>query len=215
MNKRSFALFTGWSIIIMALVAGFVFGYALPEFSSAKEGMSLQEFIESKQSLYFAMLAGLIFIQVLDLIVSYTFYKFFLQQHRKMAAISGGLRFLYSLIFIFASLFLFKNLTDNTVYDEWILSNIQFFHNIWTFGLIIFGIHILLLGYLMKLYGGIHKILWLLALIAGISYSLVSTLKLLEFEPEFTENLEMILALPMTVGELGLAIWMVVKGGKN
>tara|TARA_R110002096_G_scaffold126532_2_gene273565 strand:+ start:54507 stop:55106 length:600 start_codon:yes stop_codon:yes gene_type:complete len=199
----------------MALVAGFVFGYALPEFSSAKEGMSLQEFIESKQSLYFAMLAGLIFIQVLDLIVSYTFYKFFLQQHRKMAAISGGLRFLYSLIFIFASLFLFKNLTDNTVYDEWILSNIQFFHNIWTFGLIIFGIHILLLGYLMKLYGGIHKILWLLALIAGISYSLVSTLKLLEFEPEFTENLEMILALPMTVGELGLAIWMVVKGGKN
>lgn len=71
------------------------------------------------------------------------------------------------------------------------------------------------LGYLMKLHGGIHKILWLLALIAGISYSLVSTLKLLEFEPEFTENLEMILALPMTVGELGLAIWMVAKGGKN
>lgn len=143
MNKRSFALFTGWSIIIMALVAGFVFGYTLPEFSSAKEGMSLQEFIESKQSLYFSMLAGLIIIQVLDLIVSYTFYKFFLQQHRKIAVISGGLRFLYSLIFIFASLFLFKNLTDNTLYDEWILSNIQFFHNIWTFGLIIFGIHIL------------------------------------------------------------------------
>ena len=36
----------------------------------------------------------------------------------------------------------------------------------------------------------------------------------MDFNPEFTGNLEMILALPMTVGKLGLAIWMIVKGGK-
>jgi hypothetical protein len=151
----------------------------------------------------------------LDVLVSFTFYKFFAHDNRKIAAISGGLRFVYTLIFILGTFFLFRNLTSDAVSDEWILSNFQSFQNIWTFGLIIFGIHIVLLGYLMKRHGRIHDILWVLALIAGCSYSLISSLKLVGFNPEFTGILDMILALPMTIGELALAIWMILKGGKT
>lgn len=215
MNQRLIALITGWAIVIMAIAAGFVFGYALPEFSSIQTGDQIQQQILSNRGFYLAMLAVLIFIQVLDLIVSYTFCKFFLNTHRNIASLSGALRFIYTFIFSCGTLYLIRNLTTDQVADEWMLSNFQSFHNIWTFGLIIFGIHILLLGYLMKLHERIHPILWTLALIAGCSYSLVSGLKLVDFNPELTGNLEMILALPMTVGELGLAIWMIVKGGKS
>lgn len=215
MNKRLIARISGWSILTMAISAGFVFGYALPEFSAPKAGGTFQALIDDRRNLYFALLGGLILIQILDVIVSYAFYKFFVHVHRKIAAIAGGLRFVYTLIFSLGTCFLLRNLTSDTASDEWILSNFQSFQNIWTFGLIIFGIHIFLLGYLMKLHKRIHFILWILALIAGCSYSLVSTLQLMDFDPEFTGSLEIILALPMTVGELALAVWMIAKGGKH
>jgi len=214
MNQRKLALISGWSIVIMAIAAAFVFGYALPEFSTPNSGDTIQASIKKRQGLYLAMLGGLLFILILDAIVSYTFYKFFVKDNRILASISGGLRFIYTLIFSFGTLFLIRNITSDAASDEWISSNFQSFQNTWTFGLIIFGIHILLLGYLMKLHGRIHFTLWVLASIAGCSYSLVSSLKLMGFDPEFTAKLEMILALPMTIGELGLAVWMIVKGGK-
>ena len=67
----------------------------------------------------------------------------------------------------------------------------------------------------MKLHRGIPKFLWWLTLIAGISYVFVHLLKLGSPNAEMTKNLEMILALPMAIGELGLAIWLLIKGGKE
>ena len=159
MNQRSTARITGWTIVIMATVAGFVFGYALPEFSSLQQGDQLQMHVQSNRELYLAMLVGIIFIQTLDVITSFTLFRFFLEDHRTIASVSGGLRFMYTLIFSFGTLFLIRNLTSHTTSDEWILSNIESFYNIWTFGLIIFGIHIVLLGYLTKLHERIHSIL--------------------------------------------------------
>jgi hypothetical protein len=43
----------------------------------------------------------------------------------------------------------------------------------------------------------------------------VHLLKLTLPQSEFTRILEMILALPMAIGELGLALWLIIKGGKN
>lgn len=215
MNQRLIALITGWTIVIMTIVASFVFGYALPEFSSLQDGDSIQQHIQTNKGVYLAMIAALIFIQLLDLVASYTFCKFFLHTQRTIASISGGLRFLYTFIFGLGTLFLIRNLTSDTVSDEWILSNFEYFTNIWTFGLVIFGVHILLLGFLMKLHGQIHALLWIFALIAGCSYCLISSLQLTEFNPEIVHQLEAALAGPKTVGELGLAIWMIVKGGRK
>jgi hypothetical protein len=66
----------------------------------------------------------------------------------------------------------------------------------------------------MKLHQRIPKILWYLALIAGVSYVVVHFLKLTLPQSDIVNNLEMILALPMAIGELGLAVWLIVKGGK-
>lgn len=66
----------------------------------------------------------------------------------------------------------------------------------------------------MKLHPPIPRILWYLTLIAGISYVFVHYLKLTLTQSAIVSNLEMILALPMAIGELGLAVWLIMKGGK-
>jgi len=68
----------------------------------------------------------------------------------------------------------------------------------------------------MKLHKLIPKILWYLTIVAGVSYIFVHLLK--TTSPQLTElnNLiNNILALPMTLGELGLAVWLIIKGGKT
>ena len=58
--------------------------------------------------------------------------------------------------------------------------------------------------------------MWVLTLIAGVSYIIVHFLKVIAPSLEqFTKSLETILILPMAAGKLGLAIWLIIKGGKN
>ena len=48
-----------------------------------------------------------------------------------------------------------------------------------------------------------------------LSYMVTSFLKVVSPDSEFVETLIMILALPMTIGELGLAIWLWIKVEKG
>lgn len=215
MNQRQIAIVTGWSLVLMALIAGFVFGYAMPQFNTPDELESIQEQVIAERGLYIAMVVGAMSILVLDLIVSYTFYKFFMHDHGVISALSGALRFTYTLIFSFSSIYLFKNLDLTQATNEAVLLNFQTFQSIWSAGLVVFGIHILLLGYLAQLHQGVPVFLWVMIIIAGLSYTLVQALKFSHVDAELVDQLEISLALPMTVGELGLAIWLLVRGGKT
>lgn len=214
MNKRRIAVITGWTLILMAIVAGFSVGYAFAEFNLPNQIDSLKENILTNQGLYRNMLIGILIILILDLLVSYTLYEYFKDDNRRISIISGGLRIIYTLIFGIATFYLTKNLNINELTNQTIYTNFQLFQSIWNGGLVIFGFHIILIGILMKLHKRIPRILWYLALIAGVSYVIVHVLKLTSPSSEFVSTLAMILALPMALGELGLAIWLLVKGGK-
>jgi hypothetical protein len=215
MNQRRLAVITGISLLIMAVIAGFSIGYAYTELYKPEQLEFLKDNVLQNMELYRNMLFGLLFILILDLIVSYTLYRFFEDDNKKISFISGTIRVVYTAIFGIATYYLTKNLYANELTNEIINSNFQQFQIIWNSGLVVFGFHIFLIGILMKLHVGIPKFLWWLTLIAGISYVFVHLLKLGSPNAEMTKNLEMILAFPMAIGELGLAIWLLIKGGKE
>ena len=215
MNRRRIAILTGISLILMTVIAGFSFGYAYSEFYKPEQLESFKSNILNNQVLYKIMLIGILLILILDLLVSYTLYKYFVNDNRKVSLASAIIRIIYTLVFGIATFFLTKNLNINEVTNQSINTNFQSFELIWNSGLIIFGFHILLIGVLMNLHRRIPKILWYLTLIAGVSYVFVHILKLTSPNSEFVMNLEIILALPMALGELGLAIWLLIKGGNN
>lgn len=215
MNQRRIAITTGISLVIMAIVAGFSVGYAYAEFYNPKQLEFLKDSIVQNMGLYQSMLIGILIILILDLLVSYTLYKFFEDDNKIMSFISGVIRVVYTVIFGIATYYLAKNLNTSELTSQIANSNFQQFEVIWNGGLVVFGFHILLVSFLMKLHIQIPKILWYLTLIAGVSYVVVHLLKLGSPNSEMVKNLEMILALPMAIGELGLAIWLLIKGGKE
>lgn len=212
MNKRKIALTSGWALIVMAIIAAYSIGFALAEFDPS-QAEDLRDRLQSRAGLYTSMLGGLFAIVLLDILVSFTLYEFFKKDNRTLSAISSLLRVIYTVVFAFAISHLLKN-ADAGLTEASIGENLEAFKNTWYIGLIIFGFHILLIGILMKIHTRIPKILWVTALIAGLSYVFVHLLEIYSPEWPALETLSMILAVPMAVGELGLAIWLVAKGGR-
>jgi len=215
MNQRRLAIITGISLILMAILAGFSIGFAYGEFYKPKQIEFLKDNILQNMGLYQSMLIGILMILILDLLVSYTLFKYFEDDNKKISFISGIIRVIYTIIFGIATYYLTKNLNAIELTSEIINSNFQNFQTIWNSGLILFGVHIFLIGGLMKIHKQIPKFLWYLTLIAGISYVVVHLLKLRYSNTVIAKTLEMILTLPMVIGELGLAVWLLIKGGKE
>ena len=215
MRKRTAAIITGWALILMAVIGGFSLGYAFPEFYTPDATESLRDNMLNNSVLYQYMIFGILFTLILDLIVSYTLYAYFKADNRIMSSISGVARFIYTIIFGIATFYLVQNVTIDNPSNQFIKANFALFQSIWSSGLLIFGAHIILIGILMKIHKIIPKILWYLTIIAGVSYIIIHLSKLLNLDPAFVSYLEIIFSLPMIIGELGLAIWLLVKGGKD
>lgn len=214
-NQRRIAVITGISLLLMAIVATFSIGYAYSKFDNPEQSELLKDNILQNRGLYQSMLFGILIVIILDFTVSYTLYKYFKEDHQKMSMASGIIRAIYTLMFGIATYYLTKNLNITELTNQIASSNYQQFQTIWNIGLVVFGFHIILIGWLMKLHRKIPKILWYITLLAGISYVVTSFLKVVSPDSEITKTLIMILALPMTIGELGLAIWLWIKGGKE
>ena len=215
MHKRKIALIIGWSLILMAIIAGFSLGYAYPEFKQSDQIDLLKDNVQDNLGLYRNMLIGIILIIILDFLVSYTLYKYFKEENRNISLMSGVLRVAYTFIFGIATFYMSKNLNITELTNQTVNTNLRLFQSIWSGGLIIFGLHLILIAMLMKWHKRIPKILWYFTWIAGVSYIIVHLLKSVSTNSELANTLEMILALPMAIGEIGLAIWLLLKGGKE
>lgn len=205
---------SGYALILMALASGFAIGFAFPKIYDKNQVELLFKNFTENYGLYKQMLIGLSFTAILDFLVSWTLFQFFKNDNKKISLISFVLRIVYTFILVIATYYLFANLKQG-IDNETLLENYNLFETIWTAGLIIFGGHLLAIGLLMKIHKKIPKILWLLTLIAGIAYIIVHLLKVIAPElNEFTQTLNNVLALPMALGEICLAIWLIIKGGK-
>ena len=216
MNKsRTNAKISGYALILMALTAGFAVGFAFPKIYDKNHlALLLKNFTEN-YGLYKLMLIGLSVTLVLDFLVSWTLYQFFKEAHKKIALLAFVLRIIYTFIFGIATYYLILNLKQG-IDNKILLENYNSFEKIWEAGLIIFGGHLFSIGLLMKLHKKIPMALWILTLIAGVAYIIVHLLKImLPQQDEFTQMLNNVLALPMALGEICLAIWLIIKGGKQ
>lgn len=202
-HLRKISITTGISLLIMALLAGFSIGFVQDKVYILADYNVTYQNIQNNMVLYQLGNISMIGIFLLDLLLSYTFYQYLKIASKKIALITGLLRFIYSLILGISIIKLYQ-------YD------LDQFNTIWILGLIIFGFHLLTAGYGAMKISAVPKVISILLIIAGISYTLVSTL--FAFFPALdsvTTIIETVLMLPMTIGELGFGVWLLVKGGKT
>ncbi|WP_236708016.1 DUF4386 domain-containing protein [Brevibacillus choshinensis] len=93
---------------------------------------------------------------------------------------------------------------------------LEAFESIWSFGLIIFGGHLLIVGYVALKSDSIPNVIGILLLLASIGYMVIHLSKtFLSQYDRVIAILNLIFSMPMMiVGELGFGIWLLLRGGK-
>ena len=89
------------------------------------------------------------------------------------------------------------------------------FFDTWSFGLIIFGLHVLILGRLILKSGFNVKILGILLIIAFVGYTIINSSNL--FFPQYEETMVFVgwaFFIPM-ISEVALGIWLLFTGIKR
>lgn len=214
--KRNMALMIGASLLLMAMVAAFFVPIISGMFVLGNPALTALN-VTTHFGKYIAGVIGWIVILVLDVLVSLGVYKYYKKERPKMAITSGLLRFVYSAFLGVAIVQLLKVTVSTPAIA--IYNHISAFNSIWSWGLIVFGLHLIFLGILYNNEGGkkwLNIVIKTLLIAAGIGYIIVHVGMLIAPNPvAFAALIEPIFLIPMILGEIFFAIWLLVKGGKK
>ncbi len=206
----------GAVLLLMAGLAGF--GYAVAVAGLVTEGdaaRTTQDLIASR-GLFGAGILTLSGVVALDVLVAWKLYLYFSPVNRAVAMLGAGLRSLYAAIFAVAlsQLVGVLGLVDRGAGEVsggvpgQVLAGLNRFTDIWDAGLIVFGLHLVVLGWLGFRSGYVPRVVGVLLAAAGVGY-LVDSLGSLMTSGQWTD-----VATFTFVGELVFALWLVIRGGR-
>lgn len=207
-TSRTASLIAGISLAVMAVVAGVAnFGVlgalVVPGDASATAGK-----IAASETLFRVGIALFVVIVVLDVIVAAALRSVFASVNSAVSSTAAWFRVAYAAVFLVAIAQLALALTALDQ-PEAALASVTAFTTIWDFALIIFGAHLLLVGYLALRSGFVPRVFGILLLIAGVGYLVDGFMSVLVAQPPFS------LATFTFVGEVALIFWLLIAGGRR
>jgi hypothetical protein len=202
MNKRTLAIIAGigyWIIFFAAIFANFMMLERLKQ--------EPELLVEYEPGLVRVGILAFMITVVFDVVVAWALYVLF--KDHPLSLPSMLFRMMHAAIMAVAIFALPLALKLNT--SEAILHQVDVFNTIWLIGLFFFGFHLMLLGRIL----GRPRLIAIFLVIAGIMYAVDTCAHFLL--PNYAEHADLFLALvavPSIFGEMALAVWLLVKGGK-
>lgn len=213
-TPRKISLITGVSLLLMAVTAGIGYGYAFENLYVANDGIATINNLSNHPHLLKIVLVSFATIIALDIVVATGVYVLFKHTDKFLALLTSTLRLIYTIILLVAVYYLSIVAKDKIVVHnaQAVMYNFTMFLKIWSFGLIFFGMHLCTLAFLFKKTIHGHWAMYVLLLIAGICYVITNVAE--QLFPEYLlykNRIDMFLALPMALGELAFAVWLLAK----
>ena len=225
-SHRQAARVAGTAILIMAVLAGFAYGYVLNSMIVPGNANSTVNNIIASELLFRAAIFSFLIVLICDVVTAWALYIFLKQVNQSLSLLTAWLRLIYATILgtailNFLIVLLLISGTDNlkvfesTQINALVLLFLKVFDGIWSIGLVVFGCHLFVLGYLSFKSGYIPKFFGVLLIVASLCYFLNNSASLLISSYErYKGTVESILSVPMIIGELGFGLWLLFKGGK-
>ncbi|MDF2159100.1 DUF4386 domain-containing protein [Algoriphagus sp. CAU 1675] len=217
-NPKKLALIAGFSLLLMAIVAGYSYGYVYNSLILPEDPTQTLQNLQSASGLFLSGTLGWVVILILDLLVSWTLYFYFKETQRDISALTALSRVLYSVFLGYAISYLFiagSSLKADADAQE-VMAALHSFESIWSLGLIVFGFHLIGLGWLTWISPDMSRLFPILLIFAGICYVGIHSAKaFLPNSESLVKEWETILMLPMALGEIAFAVWLVIRGFKS
>lgn len=212
-SQRTAALVSGTSLVVMAFLAMFAEMGMRQQLVVPGDAAATSALISGAPALFTAGLAAFFCVALLDVLAACGLQAYFRPVHADVSALAAWLRLLYAAIFLIAigALFIgFRWVMQGGVLQASGMSAFAAFDLLWDVALVVFGLHLLLIGWLSWRSGRVPRWLAVTMCLAGIGYCLDSGSQLL-VQGGLGTAFTAVIALPAAVGELGLAIWLLTR----
>ena len=218
-SLRTAALIAGFSILLMAIAAPFAELYVYPRLVVRDDAVETTVNILANKSLFVMGILGYLVTFVCDVVAAWALYVLLRPVNRDVSLLTGCFRLVYGVVSFVALLNLVTLLRVlNTAESLPVFGpdqlhaqvklSLSAFKSNWSFGILFFGAHLALLGYLVLRSHYIPRILGLLLVISGLGY-LVTTLG-----PYVLPGVDLHIANYTFYGELIFMLWLLIRGWK-
>jgi Domain of unknown function (DUF4386) len=219
-SPRTASLVAGLGLLTMAILAPFANFYVLQNLIVANDAKATTEHLLANDGLFRVGISCFLMVAVLDVVVAWGLYVLLEPVSRSLSLLAAWFRIVYAAMFAIALMPLLnvlqllsgteylKGLETNQSHAQVMLS-IGAFRSGWDLGLVLFGFHLLVLGYVVFKSGFIPKWLGVLLGIAALGYLVDSFGKLL------IPNYNLSISSFTFVGEFLLIFWLLWKSIKG
>ena len=164
--------------------------------------------IAGSEGLFRLGVASLAVVAVLDVIIAAALFSIFAPVDRVASMFAAWLRLAYAVVFLVAIGMLAGVLPLSDDPDE-TMQGIDAFYDVYDAGLILFGVHLMAIGYLACRSATVPRVIGVVFLVAGAGYLIdrFGTLLLADYSLN--------IAAFTGPGEIALAFWLLVKGVRS
>jgi hypothetical protein len=195
----------GLLAMVVLMTAGY-FGGVVPLITPGDAAKTAQD-ISQSGAIYLAGVACIFLVILLDVLVSAAWYALFKKVNRRLSAAAAWMRITFAGLFAVA--------TGQLAYAYTLLDNpdqaqhaIESFRTIWLISLGLFGLYLILVGYLELRSTFVPKVFGVLLLISGIGY-IIDALGV-----AFVNGFTPMYGLFAIIGETSCIFWLLIKGRK-
>lgn len=212
------------ALFVLAIFGNFVVREGLIE--SGDAAATAANIAESEGVFRLGLLSFLA-IFAIDIVISWALYIFFRDTNRDLSLLAAWFRLVYTvllgvaLVFFFQALQLlggsdFLEVVGSEQLEAQALVALETFNSAWLIGLAVFGVHLIMLGYLVIRSGFAPRALGWIMMIAGSTY-VVDTVahSLLANYADHEVLLTTIVAVPSVIGEGWFGLWLLFRAGKR
>jgi hypothetical protein len=216
-GMRRSALVAGVGLVLMAVLTPAANFGAILGLVTKGDATTTAKDVLASEGLFRSGIVALVVVVILDIVVAWALLTFFEPVHKGVARLAAWLRLIYAAIFAVAIsqlvgvLLLLSNAQYLTTFSieqrrtEALLA-IQTYQDIWNVSLVLFGLHLVLIGYLAYRSGYVPRILGVVLVINGVGYLVDS------FGGLLVANYSVNVAAFMFFGEPLFMLWLLVKG---
>lgn len=208
---------------LMIFLAGFYANFAVMEsLVDINNPLTTTNNIFNNHSQYGYGILGFLIMLFFDGLLIWSLFHLTKSVSRKGSLIASFFRFLHAIFFSYALLKLWNvyqltlNFKNSPDLQKTIMKLILDFDMTWTLGLLFFGIHLAVLGYLAIKSMYIPSALGLLLILAAIGYIIDGLAKLfISNYSDYKDIFEVIVIMPSVIGEFSFTVWLLTKGFKK
>ncbi len=223
-NLKTMARWTGLGYLMIFITAFFATGFVVEAMVVPGDPATTWANFKGSESLLSMAILSFVVMVLIDAVLAIPFYLLLRKANRSLAMISSALRLVNVAIFAVALMDLISFLrllgkpfqADEVFVLRQVDHLTQSFDDTWMLGLIFFGVHLMIMGYLIIKSENFPSILGFLIQLAGLVYVIDSVASFsLQNYSDYSSFFEMMVVIPSVIGELSLCLYLLIKGIKK